>query len=223
MQVFYQKNDKVFSMKQKEVLIIVPGAKYLSTRSSIVRSLILLFYKTTRILNPVYTNYAEEWSAKFKKENREVVWLRWNRGFTIWSRWSASKMLMREVLEYKKRGYKIQVVGISLGGDISLRVLDKIEDGYIDKIVLICSTNTQKKVKKTKTKLFNIYSPYDLFVRLATRVIAPISGGIILEGDSVENVCIENFSHDKFCSDDVIEVGKYKGKRITDIVKEFLE
>jgi hypothetical protein len=65
----------------------------------------------------------------FRKRDREVVWLRWNRGFTIWSRWLASRRLRREVLDYNtEAGFVVKIVGISLGGDIALRVLRELGD-----------------------------------------------------------------------------------------------
>jgi hypothetical protein len=55
-------------MPKKEVVIVIPGAKYINSRNSITKNLILLFYKTTRVLHPVYTNYAKKWAKKFQKE-----------------------------------------------------------------------------------------------------------------------------------------------------------
>jgi hypothetical protein len=210
-------------MKDREVVIVVPGAKYINSRNSFIKNIILLFYRSTRILKPVYTNYTQEWLGKFEQENRKVVWLRWNRGFTIWSRWLGYCVLKKEVLYRKRLGYRVKVVGISLGGEIAVKVLEKLGSGYIDKVVLICSANTDKEVNVDGTKIYNIYSTYDLFIRLAIKLLAPIHGGMILGGDFVENIEIKNFSHDKFCSDDLIEVGKYKDNRITDLVKEFLK
>lgn len=209
--------------RKKEVIIVVPGAKYLSTRNSLTKSFVLLFYRTTRVLKPVYNNYAKEWADKFSKNGRQVIWLRCNRGSTIWSRWIGYRMLRKKVIWYKQRDYKVKVVGISLGGDIALRVLNRLGDDYIDSIILICSTNTDRVLDAKNTKVFNIYSPYDLFVTLMTKIIAPVHGGVIMEGDSVENISIENFSHDNFCSDGEIHSGKHKGKRITDLVNLLLE
>ena len=210
-------------MLKREVVIVIPGAKYINSRNSLMKNLILLFYRTTRVLNPVYTNYARKWARKFEKDGREVVWLRWNRGFTIWSRWLASSKLKREIIKYKQKGFVVKVVGISLGGDIALRVLRELGDDVIEKIVLVCSTNTDSFIEQRNTRVFNIYSPFDLFVKIMTTLIAPIHGGVVLGGESVEYVCIEDFSHDEFCADEVIKKGKYKGKTTTDIVKEFID
>ena len=210
-------------MLKNEVVIVVPGAKYINSRNGLTKNLILLFYMSTRILSPVYFNYAKRWAKKFEKEGREVVWLRWDRGFTIWSRWLASAKLKKEIIKYKQKGFVVKIVGISLGGDIALRALRDLGDNVIEKIVLVCSTNTDSFIEEENTKVFNIYSTFDLFVKLMTKLIAPIHGGVVLDGRSVENVSIEDFSHDEFCSDEAIKKGKFKGKLITDIVKEFLD
>jgi hypothetical protein len=207
---------------QKEVVIVVPGAKFLSDNNHLTRSIILFFYGIMHVLKPIYNNYAKEWGSKFERRNRKIIWLRWNRGFTIWSRWAGASILKKEVLKYHKKGYKIKIVGISLGGDIAIRVLNKLPENTIDRIIFICSTNTNKKISKPGTKIFNIYSPYDLFVVISTRILAPITGGILIEGPLVKNIAIEHFRHDEFCADEIIKTGKYKGKRITDLVKEFL-
>jgi hypothetical protein len=210
-------------MSKKEIVIVIPGAKYINSRNSIIKNLVLLFYRTTHVLSPVYFNYAKKWAKKFENKNRKVIWLRWNRGFTIWSRWLATSKLKKEIVKYKQDGFVVKIVGISLGGDIALRALRELGDNIIEKIVLVCSTNTDSYIEQENTVVFNVYSPFDLFVTLMTKLIAPIHGGIVLGGKSVENVCIEDFSHDEFCSDEIIKKGKFKGKQITDIIKEFLD
>ena len=209
-------------MSQKEVIIIISGAKYLNSKIPLIKHIILLFYKFTRIARPVYKNYAKDYGQKISKVGRKIVYLDWDRGFTIWSVWRAEKLLSSEINKYLKEGYKINIVGISLGGDIALHIINELKDGDIDKVVLISSINIDKTMDKNITKFLNIYSSDDLLAEVGTRFMAPVHGGDMLEGNSVKNINVDGFSHNQFCSDNIIKNGEYKGKRISELVKDFL-
>lgn len=205
---------------KEEIVIVIPGAKYLSSRARPLQHIIVFLYGLTRILKPVYTNYAREWAGEFSKKRRKVFWLRWNRGFTVWSRWLGIRRLKHVIRQYDRR-HTVKLVGISLGGDIALEAA-KDFDGLVSKVVLICSTNTVRNVSFARTEVINIYSPYDLFAEIAAKILAPINGGTVLEGKNVKNILIEGFSHDEFCANERIKSGPFKGKTITQLVNRFL-
>jgi pimeloyl-ACP methyl ester carboxylesterase len=206
---------------RKEIVIVIAGSKYISSRAKLTQHLIIFLYGLTRVLKPVYHNYAREWTNEFKAEDREVMWLRWNRGFTIFSRWFGIRRLKHVIRHYDKK-HDIKLIGISLGGDIALEAAKSFDDGTIKKIVLICSTNTTTQLDYKNIKVVNIFSPYDIFAKIAAKVLAPIHGGIILQGKNVKNIPIENFSHDEFCANKKIKSGKYKGWTITRLINQLL-
>jgi hypothetical protein len=208
-------------MKQKEVVIVVPGAKYIKSRAKFIQNLIYIFYKATRIFKPVYTNYAKEWAKKFDNNNKMVFWLHWSRGITTFSKWRAIKRLKRLIKIYDS--HPIKLVGISLGGEIILELLSKWENHSVKKIILVASTNENKNVQINNTKIINIFSRKDLFAQLSIGVLSPFFGGQKLNGKNVKNIILPNITHDEFCSDVKIKEGKFKGTTITELINRFLK
>jgi len=205
---------------EKEIVIIVPGAKYIKSRAKFMQKLILLFYRLTRIYKPEYHNYSKEWQMKFNSDNRMVFWLHWSRGISFISKFFAKRRLLKLIKQYQNK--RIKLVGISLGGEIILEVLQKIKNHSVKKVILVCSTNENKNIKLNSTKITNIFSEKDLFARFAIEILSPFHGGQKLYGKNVKNVLIPEMTHDEFCSDSKIKKGKYKGKSITEIVNSFL-
>ncbi len=207
-------------MKNEEIVIIVPGSKYIKSRPGIEQYFLLWFYKTVRIFKPISANYAKDWRKRVNSKNREVLWLHWGRGITFISKWFAVRKLRRLLRHH--RSHKIKLIGISLGGAISLEAVEKEKNNSVNKIILVCSTN-EDKTPDFDTKIINIYSEKDLFARLATKVLAPVHGGQKLHGKHVVNVQIPDMTHDEFCADSRIKKGKYKGKSITQLINYFLK
>jgi hypothetical protein len=207
-------------MGDKEVVIIVPGAKYIKSRAKFMQKLILLFYRLTRIYKPVYHNYSKEWENKFNSKDRIVFWLHWSRGISFISKFFAKRRLIRLIKQYQNRN--IMLVGISLGGEIILEVLQKIKNHSVKKVILICSTNENKNIKLNSTQIINIFSEKDLFSKFAIEILSPFHGGQKLYGKNIKNVLIPEMTHDEFCSDSHIRRGKYKGKSVTEIVNSYL-
>jgi len=201
----------------EEIVIVVPGAKYIKSRTKLVQKLLLFLYSLTKIFKPVYSNYSKKWADKFEAKNRRVFWLHWSRGITPISRWFAKKRLKRLLKQYSH--HPIKLVGISIGGEV---ILESIENSPIKKVILICSTNEKKEIK-SNAKIINIFSKKDLFARLAMEFLFPFHGGQRMHGENIKNIAIPEMTHDEFCTNIKIKQGKYKGKRITELVNKFLE
>ncbi len=210
-------------MPQKEVIIVVPGAKYIQSKILFVQKFVLFFYRLVNIKNPVYKNYIKDWEPYLKKDNRKIVLLDWDQGLAPWSLWLAKLMLKVQIFKHLNEGHTVNLMGFSLGGEIVINTINEYKDGEINKVVLVCSVNTDNTMDKNITKFLNIYSPHDLLATIAIKVFAPVHGGSVMQGDSVKNISIDNFGHDNFCINDMIENGTYKGKRITDFINEFFD
>jgi hypothetical protein len=208
---------------KKEVVIIVAGTKYINSKIPFIKKLLLRLYQLVRNSEPVYQNYAKDYGHKIRREGREIIYLDWDRGFTSFSVRKGKNKLKEQALDLISKGYRVSILGISLGGDIALRVINELKDGDVDKVVLICSVNVDNTMDKERTKFLNIYSSDDLLAEIAIKLKAPIHGGDALEGNSVKNILINGFGHNQFCTDEVIDCGEYKGNRISDLVKDFLD
>ena len=206
-------------MLKNEVILFVPGAKDLSKWPGITQSIVLFFSKVLRF-KPTYHDQVKVWKQKFIFKRRRVVWMHWDRGIGLISKWFAKRKLSKLLKHYISDNVKL--VGVSLGGDIILEVIRGNKYNNLKKIVLVCSINEIKNISFEHPKIVNIYSRKDNFSRIAIELYSPIHGGDRLIGKNVENVEIPNMTHDEFCNDAEIKGGKYKGKSVTWLVKHFL-
>lgn len=211
-----------FVIMKKDLLILVPGLKYLESKRQFIQKIILFLYKLTRIFRPVYRDYAKKWAKQLKRKNRKVIYFNWFEGIFIqFSVFFAAKKLKRLIKKHKKK-YNIKLLGISLGGEVIMEALQDLDNSLVKKIILVCPTIEHTKTK-IKTQIINIYSPYDLFAEISAKLLAPIHGGIKLSGKNIKNVAIHKFSHSDFCLDKRIKVGEYKGKKITELINKLLK
>lgn len=204
---------------KKELIIVIPGPKFMEGLSKPIRKSIIYLYGLTNVLHPVYYNYGKKYAQDFSYKDKQGIWLHWERGVNPLSRWLAVKRLRKIIKEYSNN-YKISIVGISLGGEIALEALNKIEDGKVRKLVLVCPVIENPVIKAKKTKVVSIYSNHDYFAKLSAKILSPIIGDI--KGRGIFNIEIPSFSHDNFCNNDKIKYGKYKGKRIGEVIISYL-
>ena len=203
----------------KKIIIIVPGAKYIKSRSNFMQGLILVFYKLTRIMHPVDSNYAKDWRYFFSRKDERVIWLHWGRGFTNLSKWFAVRKLKRLLKHYES--YSITLLGMSLGGEIVLEAAESFP-GKIKRVIVIASTNEKKKFNLGDTPVINIYSIKDFFQKLAVKTLSPIAGSVNLVGSNVLNIRLPNLAHDEILANKKIKSGKFKDKTILEVVNYFL-
>jgi hypothetical protein len=203
---------------KKEVVIVIPGANYIKSRNFFIRNIARILYKFTNVKKPINKNDSRKWTKKLKSPGRKVVRLNWSGKVNPLSIRRAERKLERLLRKYSK--YDVKIVAISLGGDFVLDLLRHNNIPSIKKVILIASTN--KKSNLGNKDVINLYSKEDLFVRLAITVLSPFKGIQKLTGKHVTNILLNNITHDKFCSDALISGGKYKGKKISDIVKSHL-
>lgn len=208
-------------MKKEELVIIVPGAKYIKSNLKFFQKIIVSFYEMMNVHHPIHNNYAELWTKRLGKEGRKVFYLHWNRGFSNYSVNLAKRKLKRIINEYQNN-HDVKIAGISLGGEIAIETANELNDDSIKKIILICSTNKNQNIS-LKMPIINIYSSVDLLAKISTRILAPVKGGMRLIGKTVTNLVIDDFSHDDFCLDKEIPYGAFKGKTMTQLVDFLLK
>ncbi len=207
-------------MQKEEITIVVPGVKYLRSKNRKLQKAISFLYGLTNT-TPDYHNPENEWSKSLSKCHRKIIWLHWKQEISPLSKHAATKKLKNLIDQYKNF-YKINLIGSSLGGEIVLETINKIKDGTVNIAIVLSSINENTKVNLKKTKIINIYSPYDKFRDDAIFLLAPIHGGRKLCGKNVKNIIIPKFSHDKFYSEEKVKFGRFKGKKITQIINHFL-
>lgn len=208
-------------MKKEELVIIVPGAKYVKTNLKFLHKIIVSFYEMLNVHHPIHNNYAELWTKRLTKEGRKVFYLHWNRGFSNFSVNLAKKKL-KKIIHSHKNSHDVKIAGISLGGEIAVETANELSDDSIKKIILICATNENKNID-LEIPIINIYSSADLLAKISTKILAPVKGGVRLIGRTVTNLEIHDFGHDDFCLDKEIKYGAFKGKTMTQLVDFLLK
>ncbi len=206
--------------KQKSIVIIIPGAKFIKSKNKFIQLVILWLYKLTGTLHPVYSNYADGWKEFFSRKNSHVIWMHWSRGFTKMSKFFAVRKLCRLLRQYKNE--KITIVGMSLGGEIALESSEKFKN-LVKKIILVGSTNEKKKFDTGKTKIINIYSKKDKFQRMAIELLSPFFGSVILDGSNVKNINLPGVAHDEFFANKCVSAGRFKNKTISEVIEYYIE
>lgn len=204
---------------KRELVIFVPGAKYIQASNNWFERMVGAFYTAINFLVPPKKNYSISWAKALKKKNRDVIWLHWGGGITLVAKWRAVRKL-KKLIEHYKNTHNIYLVGLSLGGEI-VRATIPFTDGEVKLVILLCSTNERTKIN-TKTRIFNVYSPNDKFAKFSAKELAPFRGGILLEGKNVKNMSIPNLRHEDFFLNRKIKSGKYRGKRMSDVVNNLL-
>ncbi len=204
---------------KKEITILVPGAYDLTTYPIPIQ-IISKFLARIFGIDLALTDQVKTWKKTSHFQGNEFVWMHWSRGIDGISKYFAKKKLKHLLEHYKNE--KINLVGVSLGGDIILETLQKSSQDNINKIVLVGSINENKKISFPHNKIFNIYSEKDNFAKLAINFYSPILGGIKLEGKKIKNILLPKIKHDDFCKDSKIKSGKFKGKSITQLITSIL-
>ena len=170
-------------------------------------------------MHPIYNNYADGWKGFFSKRNSHVLWLHWSRGFTWISKMFAKKRLRHLLRTYKS--YDVTLLGMSLGGEIALETAKKFPN--IKKIILIGSTNEKASFNLGGIEIINLYSTSDIFQKFAIHLLSPFFGSVCLKGKGVKNVNLPGITHDKFFANNQILSGKFKGKKISEVIESFIE
>lgn len=201
----------------KSLVILVPGAKYIKSRSPVMKHIILWFYRVSKIFTPIYIDTGDLWTRELRRKRPDLVVGNWPGDITTLSRWIGARKIIKMI--DKNAGKDIILVGISLGGDVARVVAHKRD---VKKVILVCSMNRRTRVKTKKTEWVNIYSPDDKLLDVGLRMLAPLRGGMRIRGKNVTNIELPEFTHDKFCNNGNIASGQYRGKKITAVVKSFL-
>ncbi len=206
-------------MPKKSVVIVVPGVKALSKWPRVAR---IIGYTLCRALSfkPVYEDHLKIWEKKIRFGKSKILFLSWSRNPDPVSKLIAVRRLRNLINSLKN--FKISLVGISIGGEIILEAIKGRNFKNVKKAILVCSINETHRISEKKAKIINLYSSRDGFAEAVIEALTMFDGSRKLAGKSVVNINLSNMDHADFCIDAEIPKGKYRGKRPSDIVNEFL-
>jgi len=206
---------------KKKLVIIIPGTKLLKRWPKIIQIFGNFFCTLFRLDSPSIEKTMKNLKEYLQSKKREVIFMRWNRGISRLSKWFAKRKL-RNLLE-KYKNYEISIIGISMAGDIILETIEKIQPTNIKLIILLCSINSNKEINFKTPKIINIYSKSDNLAQVATKILSPINGGQRLKGKNIENINLPKITHKDFLEKGIIKEGKFKNKKIPEMINYFLE
>lgn len=206
-------------MAKKEVIIVVPGVKGLSEWPYLVRYACLRLCEFFDI-HAVYKDHLKTWEGVLGSKENKPLWLHWSRNPDAISKYIAVGRLQKLIHRHKR--CNIKLVGISVGGEIILEAIKKSNNKNVKKAILVCSINEENRIATDRIKIVNIYSSGDSFAEAAIEAYSLFKGSKKLKGNNVVNINLPRLDHSDFCSNSKIAKGKYKGKRPSDVVNEFL-
>ncbi|MFH1358691.1 MAG: hypothetical protein ABIH37_02285 [archaeon] len=205
-------------MKQKEIVIIVPGAAPLTKYPIFIRYLFFSILYFLRI-KPIKEDHADIWGRKLLRKNG-FIWFYWSRKVDNFSLKIAERRLKKVLDSYKNKNIKL--VGISIGGQIILETLMKKSYDNVSKIIFIGSINGYHKINFKHKKIINLYSKKDFLTYISIKILSPFHGSRRLYGKNIKNIILPNLTHNQICSDAKVEKGRFKGKSITQIITQLL-
>lgn len=204
----------------KSAVIVVPGVKSLSNWPMLIRSA-AYFVCSTLGLKPVYEDHAKIWKGKIASSNNDILWLKWGRNPDPLSKLMAVRKLRNLINSLKN--YKIKLAGISIGGEIILEAIKGMHFKNVKKAILVCSINEVHKISGKHTKIINLYSSRDGLAEAVIDALSFFDGSKRLLGKNITNINVPGMDHADFCTDAVIQKGRYKGKRPSELVNIFLK
>lgn len=205
---------------KKKLVIVILGAKRIDSKFHWLKKVLIFLYNKLGISHLSFYKRERMWKQRFYSKDRDVIYLHWGRGITAISRFFAIRRLERIIHKYKNT-HEICLVGYSMGGEVALEAANKF-DGIIKKAFLVFSPNEKSKTSFKKTKIINIYSPFDFFIQTAIKVLAPLTGNQKLIGENITNISIDNFEHFEALSDKKIDKGRFRGKTVTELINELI-
>jgi hypothetical protein len=203
---------------KKKVVIFVPGTKPVCRWPWVVREVVDIFAFKFK-LNFIYDNYSKKWKRGLKLRGQEFVSMNWLGVSRLFNCYMKSKL--KKLIDLYS-DYEISLVGLSMGGNLVIDVLDEVDLKNIKKVVLVASVNNVRSLDFKRLDIVNIYSDEDSLIKLAMKFLFFNRGSKALEGKSVRNVDLPNVSHQGFCNNVEVKSGKFKGRKVLEVVRYFL-
>lgn len=205
-------------MKKEDLIIIVPGVKELDLFPKTIRRIALVISHYLKIFQPIKKTHFWHVVKYFRSANKRVVVVHWSRGFLKRDLNYGTKRLSHIINKYKNK-YNIKIIGISLGGLITLKTLEKIKNVAISKVILLASPTPKTNINYPIT---NIYSLADGLQKFASSLYTPLDKTRELECKTGVNILLPKMTHEDLCNGNKIPFGKYKGKTSLELIEEFL-
>jgi len=204
---------------KKEITIFIAGANKFSKWPKLSQKICTLLSKPLK-LDKTDTEYTKFWKKDIRFKKKSNIWMKWSRKTDIFSK-SIAVYKLKKLLK-KNQNINVNLVGISLGGGIILKTIQKKKYSNIKKIILIASINENKEIKNNKIPIYNIYSEKDNFAKFAIKLYSFNRGALKLNGESITNIPLPGMQHHELCENVTIKKGKYLGKRVTELVFDIL-
>jgi|SRR3989344_9633068 len=200
----------------KKDLIIIPGAYHL-TSELIIKKTIKKIYPNSKV-NIHYGKSYKKLIKLLSKNYDKIHFVRYNRRFfRLFDKDNITKV--KQIIKKANKNY--DVLAFSFGGYLIQQALRKTKK-YPKKIVLVCSFNPEKSYKfPKKTKVINIQSKQDIFLKEVTHLLSRKEGDLILS--NAKNILLENLKHTQLETNTKIKSGRYKGFSTFRLIKKFLD
>ncbi|MEA3329441.1 MAG: hypothetical protein U9Q06_01735 [Nanoarchaeota archaeon] len=183
----------------KSKLIIIPGAKALSSKNKYIQRTISFVYKYFFNFIPKY-NIRNPWIDVFPKSKYEVIELKWSGKIIPYDVLKTSRKL-QELLD-SNLNTKYIFLTESIGTEIALLAIEKSKAKNVKKIIAICPVNKPRNIKDFS--IISLKSKNDIFARFSKKLLWPLHFFKFTNGN-VEELSLKNIRHDQFVPNHKIE------------------
>jgi hypothetical protein len=176
----------------KNKLIIIHGAKPLSSNNKYIQKLISFIYKFFFNYIPKI-NIENPWTCAFPKSKFDIIELKWSGRIIPYDMPKTSKKLTKILNSHPLDNYFFLTE--SIGTQIALLGIEKSKAKNIKKIISICPVNKPKEIKDFS--MIFIKSKSDTFARFSNKFLWPFSFFKTMRGN-FEEIIIQDIRHDQF-------------------------
>jgi predicted esterase YcpF (UPF0227 family) len=203
----------------KKVLIIVRGAKPVRLKNKFYEKIRNFYFRKLTSDRGILDNDYRKLRKFLERDYDIVEMVKWN-GEILNGDFSDAMLELDDLLK-KHQKKKIDVIGISIGGLISQRVLIYNHNIKIRKLLLIGAMFREKLNMKNVKKIYNVYSEKDGLFYLANKILTKKQNPI-LKGKNVQNIILKNIGHNDLCRNKKLHGEKFKEEKLFELYLNLL-
>ena len=203
----------------KKILVIVRGARPIKFKNRFYEGIRSFYFRRLTSDRGIMDKDYIYLKRYLENDYDTLEMVKWD-GEIFNGNFSEAILELSDILK-KHRKSKIDVVGISLGGLISQRVLLYNEKIKINKLFLIGAIFKEKKKLANVKKIYNVYSQKDKLYSLVNEILAKRESPL-LHGKNVKNVEVGGIAHNDLCRNVKIKNKGFKERRLFELYRNLL-
>ncbi len=203
----------------KKILVIVRGARPIKFKNKFYEGIRSFYFRRLTSDRGIMDRDYIYLKRYLENDYDTLEMVKWD-GEILNGDFSEAILELSDILK-KYRKSKIDVIGISLGGLISQRVLLYNEKIKINKLLLVGAIFKEKKKLTNVKKIYNVFSDSDKMYSLVNEILAKRENPL-LHGRNVKNVEVCGVAHNDLCKNVKIRNKRFKERRLFELYRSLL-